>query len=115
MTKRMSTKKARTTTVKVRKPKAIETAAFRFRADANGETRFTVTEARWLRDTLDSFLTSSGRANGPLPFDRSLFAYVHDRAITLGEFHANAERLLWEYGYGSHGIRPAGNGDPTMM
>jgi hypothetical protein len=67
-------------------------------ADGNGETHFTTEEGRWLRDTLDSLLTSDGQVDGPISFDRSLYAYVHDRAITRGEFHENAERLLMEYG-----------------
>jgi hypothetical protein len=117
MIKRMSTKKAKTTKAKskVRKPKAIESAAFRFRADANGETRFTVTEACWLRDALDTLLTSGEDSNNPmsLSFTRSLYAYVHDKAITRGEFHENAERLLMEYGLNSS--QPVGAGNPTIM
>ena len=80
--------------------KDIELAGFRFNADVNGETHFTVEEGRWLRDALDSLLTSSEATDNPtyLSFGRSLYAYVHDKAITRGEFHANAERLLTEYG-----------------
>ena len=80
--------------------KDIELAAFRFNADTNGETHFTTEEARWLRDTLDTLLTSSEETNDlfSLSFDRSLYAYVHEQAITRGEFHQNAERLLVEYG-----------------
>jgi hypothetical protein len=82
----------------VEKPKGIELAAFRFMADGNGETHFTIDEGRWLRDALDNLLTSGEQVDGPISFDHSLFAYVHERAITRGEFHQNAERLLMEYG-----------------
>ena len=82
----------------VTKPKGIELAAFRFNADVNGETHFKTEEGRWLRDTLDSLLSSGEQeADSPIPFERSLFAYV-ERGITIGEFHANADRLLMEYG-----------------
>ena len=62
----------------VTKPTGIEMAAFRFNADVNGETHFTMEEGRWLRDTLDFLLSSSEKADNPLSlsFERSLFAYV---------------------------------------
>ena len=92
--------------------KDIESTAFRFGADANGETRFTVEEARWLRDTLDCLLSPSGISeSSPISFTHSVEAF-HNRAITSGEFHDNADRLLMAHVPAP--IHPRGDG-PTIM
>ena len=92
--------------------KDIESTAFRFGADVNGETHFTVEEARWLRDTLDCLLYPSGiTESSPISFTLSVEAF-HNRAITSGEFHENADRLLMAYASAS--LHPTEDG-PRMM
>src|ERR1035437_7468407 len=94
----MITHKSSTTKATAKTRKAIVSATFLFRTSSNGEIRFTVEEGRWLRDTLDCLLATSEIADDPLSlcFTSSVEAF-HNRAITSGEFHENAERLLREY------------------
>jgi hypothetical protein len=93
----------------VTKPNGIELAAFRFMADGNGETHFKTEEGRWLRDTLEILLE---QAHSPISFARSVEC-VHNRVITIGEFHANADWLLREYD--SRSIHPSGDDDQRIM